>query len=105
MSFREELCGCISDMFSCLVIWTLPFGECVMHASATNSITNKGFGTACAWTLLCCFGMAANRQDIKRQLLMPESYCEDCCIYCWCMPCAAAQDYRESENRYLNQFN
>ena len=105
MAFREQLFGCVSDMFSCLVIWTLPFGNCVMHASATNTVTNKGFGTACAWTLLCCFGMAVNRQDMKRALMIPDNYFADCCNYFWCTACAAAQDYREAENRYLDQFN
>ena len=102
MSYSEQLCGCINDMYSCLIglhLW-IP-GQCVLHSIATNQITNKGFGKSCLYSLTCCFGMATNRQEIKRKLHINEAYWEDCCIYLWCMGCAATQDFREAENIYL----
>ncbi|OMJ68958.1 hypothetical protein SteCoe_33458 [Stentor coeruleus] len=101
MSFQEQLCGCLSDMFSCLIVWYVPFGSCVMHAMATNQITNSGFMESYLISLACCFGMAYNRQKIKKVLMIQGNYFEDCLMYFCCMACATAQDYREAETRYL----
>ena len=101
MSFAEQLFGCFSDVFSLIVVLNLPFGACVIHSMATNQVTNKGFLRACVYSLACCFGMSANRQEIKKKMNLKETFCEDCLIYLFCTPCAAAQDFREAENRYL----
>ena len=27
--------------------------------------------------------------------LSSESFCEDCCLWCWCLPCQATREYRQ----------
>lgn len=102
MSFQEQLCGCFSDIFSCLIVWYVPLGPCIMHSLATNQIANSGFMESYICScLFCCLGMAYNRQKIRKNLMIQGNYFEDCLIYCCCMSCATAQDYREAETRYL----
>jgi Cys-rich protein (TIGR01571 family) len=101
MSYSEQLCGCVNDVFSCLICADVPCGTCIVQALATNQATNIGFLRPFVFSLFCCFGMSHNRQQIKRKYNIPETYWEDCLIFLCCAGCAAAQDYRETENRYL----
>lgn len=101
MSYGEQLCGCFTDMYSCLISAFIPFGACILHSMAVSQLTNRTFLTSCVYSLGCCFGMSANRQKIKKTLRIDEKYWMDCFLYFLCGGCAASQDFREAENRYL----
>lgn len=101
MSFNEQLCGCLSDVFSCLIAFQVPLGSCILSGLSTNQATNSGFLRAFIISLFCCFGLSFNRQEIKKRYNLEETYWLDCLAYLCCGACMTSQEYREVENRYL----
>lgn len=105
MSFSEPFCGCLSDLFSCVLVCLCPLGPCVVQASTVEKLTGQPFLNACLLaSLTCCFGQAYNRGLIKQQMGLNKSYFEDCLIYLLCADCAATQEYREVEYRVSNDI-
>ena len=45
--------------------------------------------------LLCCFGCAANRKELREKLDLEGNYFKDCCIHFWCSCLAAKQEWNE----------
>lgn len=101
MAFREQLCGCLTDIYSCLIAFYAPCGTCILQGITTNQATNEGFLKSFIISLFCCFGMSFNRQQIKRKYQIPETYWTDCLMYVCCAACGTSQEAREVENRYL----
>ena len=98
--FQEELCGCFSDIPVCLFAWCVPGGVCCMQASAVDKATQQG--AVVPYLLICCLnsiGAAINRGKIRQVYGIQGSCINDCCIWMWCAPCAACQEYRETKRR------
>ena len=104
--FEEPLCGCLSDMCTCLIAWCVPGGICFLQASsvatATQSSAGGGEGMCMPFLCVCCLGClggAINRGKIRTQYNIQGSFGMDCILW-WCLPlCAATQEYREVQKR------
>ena len=78
--FDEELCGCRSDIQSCL-IGMIPGGEFCLQAAAINKIFKDGW--AVPYLLDCfllCIGGALNRGKIRNRFGIEGSFTKDCLI-------------------------
>ena len=106
--FEEPLCGCLSDMTTCLVAFCLPCGVCCLQAKAVDMSTNEGFAGPCLLLVLTyhfgvgCIGGAINRMKIKSQFSIKGEFLNECLIWWFCCPCAATQEYREVRKRSPN---
>lgn len=98
--FHEELCGCFSDIKSCLWVWCVPGGVCCVQAVATDRATQSGAFVPCILVaLLGPIGAAINRGKIRERYGIEGSFVGDCCTWMWCAACAACQEYRETQRR------
>ena len=95
--WESKLCGCCENPGACLVSFFVPGGFCCLSASAVNKVT--GNGTCLPYMLVCCFhhiGGAFNRETIRTQLGIDGTFCNSYCLWCFCLNCAAVQEYREA---------
>ncbi|GLT71074.1 hypothetical protein SLA2020_431160 [Shorea laevis] len=99
------LCDCFSDMRSCcLTLWCpcITFGQ-------VSEIVDKGSSscggnatlfylisvfTGCGFFYSCFY-----RSKLRRQYMLAEKPCWDCCVHLFCLHCALCQEYRELKNR------
>ncbi|CAG9310860.1 unnamed protein product [Blepharisma stoltei] len=99
-AFDEPLCGCLSEMCSCLIACFVPCGTCCLQAWSVNKAYQEGllkpFILPC---LLFCFGAAINRGQIRKKYHIEGSFITDCLIEWICAPCAVTQEYREVNRR------
>lgn len=98
--FNEDLCGCMVDMTVCLWGCCVPGGTCCMQALAVDKAL--GTGALVPYLLvfcLHCIGGAINRGHIRDRFAIEGSFCNDCVIWWYCSPCAACQEYRETNKR------
>ncbi|KAB1212639.1 Protein PLANT CADMIUM RESISTANCE 9, partial [Morella rubra] len=45
------------------------------------------------------------RSKLRGFYSLPEDPCGDCCVHCWCGPCALCQEYRELTARGMEPAN
>ena len=98
--FQEELCGCFSDILSCLIGWCVPLGYICLQASAVS--TSSNFNPVAAFFISCCcqcIGAAIMRGKIRTAYSMEQAFVADCLLWCCCGPCAGCQEYREVKKR------
>lgn len=99
-SFDDPLCGCFSDICSCLVSCCLPLGvSCVQACAVDKSLDSgmcKSFIHPC---ILMCIGSAINRGKIRSKYMIEGSFVGDCLVSFFCSPCAVTQEYREVKRR------
>lgn len=64
-----------------------------------KAIGGGAYGPYCL--VFCCgiFGAAINRGKIRVKFGIDGSCPGDYCMWCWCAPCAACQEYREAHKR------
>ncbi|KAG2708360.1 hypothetical protein I3843_05G170700 [Carya illinoinensis] len=96
---------CFSDMHSCCLTYWCP---CVTFGRISE-IADKGssscFGNGVLYFLLqivtgCgCLYSCIYRAKLRKLYMLEESPCGDCCVHCFCEPCALCQEYRELQNR------
>ncbi|CAG9335840.1 unnamed protein product [Blepharisma stoltei] len=98
--FDEPLCGCLQDMFSCLIVFCVPCGGICIQAYSVDKATSSGMVCPFLWSCcLGCIGSAVNRGQIRQKYHIEGSFIMDCLISCFCGCCAATQEYREVMNR------
>lgn len=95
-TFKESLCGCINDIFSCYIALCCPGGLCYLSARAASEATKRSMcPTATLSFGLCCIGMAINRTTIRGRYNYTGSCAQDLLLHCCCSMCAVTQEYRE----------
>jgi Cys-rich protein (TIGR01571 family) len=98
--FEQPLFGCLSDLFSCLIVSFIPGGICFIQASAVNRATGEGmvipFILPC---LAACIGAAINRGKLRDHYKLNGSFVIDCLLHWFCSCCAVTQEYREVNTR------
>lgn len=88
-SMQETLCGCCSDCgICCLTIW------CPMCQASLNWAHSRDDECDCCHCLMCVHPLWT-RDNIRKIRHSEPSKCGDCCVYCFCAPCAICQDARE----------
>ncbi|KAK1425731.1 hypothetical protein QVD17_21086 [Tagetes erecta] len=98
------LCDCCLDCSSCCLTCWCP---CISFGRIAE-IVNKGTTSCCVhgclYTILCltgcqCIYSCMYRSTLRRQYLLPDQPCNDCCVHCCCGYCALCQEYRELKHR------
>mmetsp|Transcript_5333 Transcript_5333/g.9780 ORF Transcript_5333/g.9780 Transcript_5333/m.9780 type:complete len:105 (+) Transcript_5333:264-578(+) len=98
--FEEPLCGCCTDLLSCLIAWCVPCGTCGISAYSVDKAAGDGmfipFLLPC---LIGCIGFAINRGKIREKYKLNGSFIIDCLLHWFCNLCAVTQEYREVRKR------
>ena len=98
--FENRLCGCTDDATICVAAAILPCGCPIIQGKAVGKALGKGCAFPCVlYILLGCIGGAMNRAQIREVYEIEGSFVQDCCVHCWCTPCAVCQEYREVNYR------
>lgn len=98
--FDEALCGCLSELCSCLVAWCVPGGYCFLQAKAVDIATQEGMVVPYILPcLLGCIGGAINRGKIREVYKIDGNFVTDCLLHFLCTLCAVTQEYREVNHR------
>ncbi|XP_059434079.1 protein PLANT CADMIUM RESISTANCE 1-like [Corylus avellana] len=104
-TWSTGLWDCFSDMRSCFVTFWCP---CITFGQISE-IVDKGESSCCGNAALfflislftsCGFCYSCvYRQKLRKQYMLEESPCLDCCVHLFCLHCALCQEYRELKNR------
>ncbi|CAG9336297.1 unnamed protein product [Blepharisma stoltei] len=95
--FDEHICGCFTEMCSCLIAFCIPFGTCGLQAYAINKSIGEGYVIPFVIPIFgWCIGSAINREQIRKKYHIESDFCKDCLFHTFLNPCAAAQEYREA---------
>ncbi|CAI9755973.1 unnamed protein product [Fraxinus pennsylvanica] len=98
------LCGCCSDIPNCCITCWCPcitFGriaEIVDKGSSSCGVSGVLY-TLIAITGCACLYSCFYRSKLRRQYMLPENPCADCCVHFCCECCALCQEHRELKNR------
>ena len=104
--FNEGLFHCMDDMFSCGVAFFVPCGSALLQSYVSD--WHLSHGKVLPFCLGCwCpgIGPAINRGLIREKLNIYGNFYTDCMVWCFCPPCSATQEYRESIIFFRNQNN
>ncbi|XP_059433777.1 protein PLANT CADMIUM RESISTANCE 2-like [Corylus avellana] len=99
------LWSCFSDMRSCCLTFWCPcitFGQVseIVDRGSSSCGANAALlyllsaFTGCGFYYSCYY-----RSKLRRQYMLKESPCWDCCVHFFCFHCALCQEYRELKNR------
>lgn len=100
VDFDEGLCGCLSDITSCLIACLVPGGVCGIQAKAVNKATGEGMLVPFIFPCFTgCIGAAFNRGKIRDKYHLEGNYITDCLLEMLCPLCAVTQEYREVNRR------
>ncbi|EAY04988.1 putative Cys-rich domain containing protein [Trichomonas vaginalis G3] len=91
--FHTDLFDCFKDMESCCIGCYCP---CVLTCKSQEKL--EGIKS---WRQLCFPMIDFNiRQIIRQRMNYEHEPCNDCCAFCFCLPCFACQNYRELKAGY-----
>ncbi|XP_059435043.1 cell number regulator 2-like [Corylus avellana] len=103
--WSSELWDCFPDLRSCFVTFWCP---CITFRQISE-IVDKGAsscgGNAALFFLISLFtncGFCYScfyRQKLRKQYMLVETPCLDCCVHLFCLHCALCQEYRELQHR------
>ncbi|KAL6762068.1 PLAC8 family-domain-containing protein [Haematococcus lacustris] len=99
-TWRSGLTACCDDCFVCGLGMYLP---ACLYGEIYRKLHGDDFWFACClyyWCgcFSCCFANKT-RSTLRSKYGLPEDPCSDCCVHCWCNPCAMCQEYRELRSR------
>ncbi|KAJ4794194.1 Protein PLANT CADMIUM RESISTANCE 2 [Rhynchospora pubera] len=105
MPWSTGLCHCFDDPRNCCVTCWCPcvtFGQIAEIVDRGSSAC--GTNGALYMLIMCVTGCAClfscfYRAKMRSQYSLKEAPCGDCCIHCFCEPCALCQEYRELKRR------
>mmetsp|Transcript_5458 Transcript_5458/g.12087 ORF Transcript_5458/g.12087 Transcript_5458/m.12087 type:complete len:273 (+) Transcript_5458:167-985(+) len=92
-AWSTGLCGCMDDCYMCCQV------TACLYAENYRKLHGSGFFCACLlmhcchW-FTCCFA-ATYRGALRAKYNLPAEPCGDCCVHCFCTPCAVCQEARE----------
>ncbi|XP_041013605.1 protein PLANT CADMIUM RESISTANCE 7-like [Juglans microcarpa x Juglans regia] len=103
--WSSGLCGCFSDLKTCLVTCVCP---CITFGQIAE-IVDKG-STSCGasgalYALVCCvigcpcLYSCFYRSKMRQQYVLRQTPCCDCLVHCFCECCALCQEHRELKTR------
>lgn len=98
--FQENLCGCFHHVLSCFLAFCVPCGLFCLQGAAIETASEgrtKCTRRFCLGIFLGPIGGALNRVKLRDILDIRGSGMYDLCVWCFCAPCASAQEYRESQ--------
>ena len=98
----ENLFGCFANIPVCLVASLCPGGLCIVQATAVDKATKKQSGKIVPCLLVCALefiGGALNRETIRKAYNLEGGLGKSLGTWCLCGPCAACQEYRETQAR------
>eukprot|EP01025_Chloroclados_australasicus_P014726 TRINITY_DN1694_c0_g1_i1.p2 TRINITY_DN1694_c0_g1~~TRINITY_DN1694_c0_g1_i1.p2 ORF type:complete len:142 (-),score=8.62 TRINITY_DN1694_c0_g1_i1:248-673(-) len=103
LQFQYGLCDCCSDIpICCLVLRAIPcmVGDTYSRVTADG---NGGCDKCCKYAglsiiFLCAIPGAHGRKQIREKYGL-DAGSGDCCIHCFCAPCAACQEAKEVKYR------
>eukprot|EP00727_Mastigamoeba_balamuthi_P004002 m51a1_g136 hypothetical protein (135) ;mRNA; r:447518-448323 len=69
--------------------------DTIVNGSSANAWSN-----CCTWSAFCLFLggpylVAAHREILRDKYRIKGSFCDDCCVSIWCLPCVLSQIGRE----------
>jgi len=106
--WNNHLCGCMSDLGSCLVACLCP---CIQYGQNVAVLSNA----SCFCNCLCysimqlcwlqwCLG-CSTRGQIRAKYNIIGGQCGDCCVHLLCPCCALSQESRELMSRGQTPLN
>ncbi|KAL2518783.1 Protein PLANT CADMIUM RESISTANCE 2 [Abeliophyllum distichum] len=99
------LCDCCSDVPNCCITCWCPcitFGQIaeIVDKGSTSCGASGALYTLIALVSGCaCLYSCFYRSRMRRQYMLPENPCADCCVHFCCECCALCQEHRELKNR------
>ncbi|CAI9785464.1 unnamed protein product [Fraxinus pennsylvanica] len=99
------LFDCFSDVRNCCITCWCPcitFGriaEIVDKGSSSCGQSGALYTILACVTCCPCFYSCFYRSKMRKQHVLHESPCGDCCVHCFCESCALCQEYRELKIR------
>ncbi|CAG9335647.1 unnamed protein product [Blepharisma stoltei] len=99
--WEQPLCGCFSDVSSCMIVCLIcPGGSCIYQALTVSKATGDScYHAFCCSVLACCIGAAINRKKVRDRYLIDGSCVGDCITHLFCGPLAVCQEHREVYSR------
>ncbi|KAK4371808.1 hypothetical protein RND71_007192 [Anisodus tanguticus] len=104
-TWSTGLCDCFSDVSNCCITCWCPcitFGqiaEIVDNGTASCGASGALYFLIEALTGCGCIYSCFYRTKMRKQYMLPESPCGDCCLHFFCECCALCQEYRELKHR------
>ena len=98
--FDESLFGCCQHILSCCFAFLVPCGVFCLQGAAIETASERRVrctGRCCIGMILGPIGGALNRMKLRDILDIRGSGLYDLFVWCFCAPCAATQEYRESQ--------
>ncbi|XP_022856320.1 cell number regulator 2-like, partial [Olea europaea var. sylvestris] len=91
-----EFAGCITCWCPCIT-----FGQIaeIVDKGSTSCGVGGVLYTLIALTGCACLYSCFYRSKMRRQYMLPETPCADCCVHFCCECCALCQEHRELKNR------
>ncbi|GAV66649.1 PLAC8 domain-containing protein, partial [Cephalotus follicularis] len=88
----------------CITFWCpcITFGqiaEIVDKGTTSCGVSGALYAVISMLTGCACIYSCFYRSKMRRQHMLQESPCNDCCIHFWCESCALCQEYRELKYR------
>lgn len=95
--WSSGLADCCEDSGTCLLVCCV--GPCINYGQNVDRVKGGGmFGPCllyCCCPCLACIYAGQTRGEIRAKYGLQESPCSDCCVHCFCSPCAVCQETRE----------
>ncbi|GAV66647.1 PLAC8 domain-containing protein [Cephalotus follicularis] len=104
-SWSSGLCDCGEDVPNCCITFWCPcitFGQIaeIVDKGTTSCGASGALYGLIAWMTGCpCIYSCFYRSKLRKQYMLEEGTCNDCCTHFWCEGCALCQEYRELKSR------